>query len=317
MMETGKQFYGIIPPVPTILFKEGKLDRKGMGNLIDYLIESNVNGLFFLGSGGEFSQMSAELRKEVAEFATSYVNGRVPVLIGTGTPGTNETIALSLHAKKVGADGVVIVNPYYFKLTEESIFQHYCEIAENVDLPILFYNYPELTGVDLSPELVLSLAERYPNIVGIKDTVVSVGHTREMITTVKSKFPDFMVFSGYDDHLLNNLALGGAGSIPLTSTFAPEVSVGIYQAFKQGNYGKAIELHQKLASIIRVYKLDSPFMNVVKAAIHLKGVDISTECLAPVRSATNAQIEELKKILFETTEVKYGFNYSNKEDLND
>jgi 4-hydroxy-tetrahydrodipicolinate synthase len=303
-MKTDKQFYGIIPPVPTILYKEGKLDKKGMGNLIDFLIESKVNGLFFLGSGGEFAQMSAELRKEVAEFATKYVNGRVPVLIGTGTPGTNETIELSLHAKKVGADGVVIVNPYYFKLTEEGIFQHYSDIAEHVDLPILFYNYPELTGVDLSPELVLALVEKYPNIVGIKDTVVSVGHTRELITIVKSKHPDFLVFSGYDDHLLNNLALGGDGSIPMTSTFAPEVSVGIYQNFKQGDYSKAIELHQKLASIIQIYKLDSPFMNVVKAAIRLKGIDISTDCLAPVRTVTDEQIEEVKKILFETVEIR-------------
>ncbi|MFS0775154.1 dihydrodipicolinate synthase family protein [Neobacillus sp. 3P2-tot-E-2] len=294
-------FKGIIPPVPTILFKEGKLDKNGMGNLIDFLIESKVDGLFFLGSGGEFGQMPFELRKEVAEFTTHYVNGRVPVLIGTGSPSTNETISLSLHAKSVGADGVVVVNPFYYKLTDESLFQHYAEIAENVDLPILIYNYPELTGQDLSADFVLKLVKQYPNIVGIKDTVLAVGHTRELIQVIKSERPDFAVFAGYDEHLLNTLALGGDGSIPLTASFVPEISVGIYQSFKQGDYAKAIEQHQKLAALLPLYKLDSPFMNVVKEAIRLRGIDISTEVLAPVRSVSTEKLERVRNILEENS----------------
>jgi 2-dehydro-3-deoxy-D-pentonate aldolase len=295
-MKSLKQFHGVVVPVPTILNKD-RIDEKGMGNLIDFLIDSKVDGLFFLGSGGEFAQMPIELRKIVAEFATKYVNGRVPVLIGTGTPNTNETISLSLHAKQAGADGVVIINPYYYKLTEEGLFQHYAEIAENIDLPIIFYNYPELTGQDLTPEFVLKLVKKYPNFVGIKDTVVAVGHTREMIQIVKSEVPDFCVFSGYDDHFLNNLSLGGDGSIPLTASFAPELSVGIYQAFKQGKYGKAIELHQRLAPLLLLYKLDSPFMNVAKEAILLRGIEISTDVLAPSRSLSEEKKEELKIFL--------------------
>lgn len=297
IMDTSMLFHGVIPPVPTILFKEGKLDEKGMGNLIDFLIASGVNGLFFLGSGGEFGQMPVELRKEVAEFTTRFVNGRVPVLIGTGTPSTNETISLSQHAKSVGADGIVVINPYYYKLTEEGLFNHYAEIAENVDLPIILYNYPELTGQDLSPDFVLKLVNKYPNIVGIKDTVLAVGHTRELIQIVKSEHPQFAVFSGYDEHLLNTLSLGGDGSIPLTASFAPEISVGIYQSFKQGNYSQAIELHRKLASLLPLYKLDSPFMNVVKEAIRLRGIEISTDVLAPVRSLSPEKKELVKSIL--------------------
>lgn len=298
-MMSAIQFHGVIPPVPTILFKEGKLDEKGMGNLIDFLIDSGVNGLFFLGSGGEFGQMTVELRKEVAEFTTRYVNKRVPVLIGTGTPSTNETITLSLHAKSIGADGVVVINPYYYKLTEENLFQHYEEIAKNVDLPIILYNYPELTGQDLSPDFVLRLVRKYANIVGIKDTVLAVGHTRELIQVIKSEKPDFAVFAGYDEHLFNTLALGGDGSIPLTSSFAPELSVGIYQTFKKGSYAEAIELHQKLADLLPLYKLDSPFMNIVKEAIRLRGIDISTDVLAPVRSVSPEKKEQVRRILEE------------------
>ncbi|MBG9813727.1 dihydrodipicolinate synthase family protein [Priestia endophytica] len=298
-MEPLTKFQGVIPPIPTILYEDGRIDVMGMGNLIDFLIDSKVDGLFFLGSGGEFSQMSTELRKEVAEFATRYVNGRVPVLIGTGTPSTKETISLSLHAKEIGADGIVVINPYYWQLTEESLFQHYAEIAETIELPIMLYNFPALTGQDLSPEFVLKLVRSYPNIVGIKDTVDAVGHTRELILTVKSEKPDFAVFSGYDDHFLNTLSLGGDGSIPLTATFIPELSVGIYQAFKQGNYGQAIELHRQLAPVPLLYKLDSPFMNVAKEAIRLRGVEISTDVLAPVRSLSDEKKEQVKNFLNE------------------
>jgi 4-hydroxy-tetrahydrodipicolinate synthase len=296
-MQAVTKFHGVIPPVSTIIHKDGRIDKKGMGNLIDFLINSKVDGLFFLGSGGEFSQMSVEFRKEVAEFATQYVNGQVPVLIGTGSTSTKETISLSLHAKEIGADGIVVINPYYWPLTEDHLFQHYAEIAESVDLPMLLYNFPQLTGQDLSPEFVLKLAEAYPNIIGIKETVEAVGHTREMILKVKQRKPDFAVFSGYDDHFLNTLSLGGDGSIPATANFAPELSIGIYQAFKQGNYGKAIELHRKLAHLPLLYKLDSPFIGVVKEAIYQRGIEVSTEVLAPARPLSDEKKEQVKSML--------------------
>ncbi|SCB95789.1 4-hydroxy-tetrahydrodipicolinate synthase [Fictibacillus enclensis] len=291
------KFQGVIPPIPTILHNKGKLDEKGMGALIDFLIESKVDGLFFLGSGGEFSQMPIALRKEVAAFAIRYVNGRVPVLIGTGTPSTMDTLELSHHAKDAGADGIVVINPYYWTLTEENLFKHYADIAEAIDLPILLYNFPGLTGQDLSPEFVLRLVKAYPNIVGIKETVESVGHTREMIYTVKSYKEDFAVFSGYDDHFLNTLSLGGDGSIPLTASFVPEFSVGIYQAFKKGDYKKAIKLHRKLAPTLSLYKLDSPFVNVAKEAIALRGIDISTDVLAPARPLNEEKKAQIKSFL--------------------
>ncbi|MDQ6598860.1 dihydrodipicolinate synthase family protein [Bacillus salipaludis] len=296
-MQTRTKFHGVIPPVSTILHSDGCIDKKGMGNLIDFLINSKVDGLFFLGSGGEFSQMSLEFRKEVAEFATQYVNGRVPVLIGTGSTSTKESISLSLHAKEIGADGIVVINPYYWSLSEENLFQYYAEIAQSVDLPILLYNFPELTGQDLSPEFVLELVEAFPNIIGIKETVQSVGHTKEMILKVKHKKPDFAVFSGYDDHLLNTLSLGGDGAIPATANFAPELSIGIYQAFKQENYGKAIELHRKLAQLTLLYKLDSPLVSIVKEAVSIRGIEVSTEVLAPAHSLSDEKKEQVKSML--------------------
>src|SRR5699024_363225 len=149
-MASKKKFHGIIPPVSTIFDEEKKFDEKGMAELINYLIEGGVHGLLFLGSGGEFSQMSFNQRKEVADFCISYVDKRVPVLIGTGSTSTQESILLSQHAQSKGADGVLTVNPYYWSLPQKNLIEHYKNIADSIDIPILLYNFPNLTRQDLS-----------------------------------------------------------------------------------------------------------------------------------------------------------------------
>ncbi|KIL51922.1 dihydrodipicolinate synthase family protein [Jeotgalibacillus soli] len=296
-MSNHKVFKGIIPPVSTILNEQGKLERQGMGRLIDFLIDSKVDGLFFLGTGGEFSQMSTEERKEVAAFAVEHVNSRVPVFIGTGSASTREVVELSNHSKNIGADAVVVINPYYWPLSEDNLFAHYSEIARSVDLPILLYNFPALTGQDLSPDFVLKLVNEHQNIVGIKETVDAAGHIREMILKVKSVHPSFSVLCGFDDHLLNTLSLGGDGAISATGNFAPQLTIGIYQAFIKKDYNKAIELHKKLAVLPEMYKLDSPFVSVIKEAIKMTGMDIPTYVLPPARALSNEKRRLLAELL--------------------
>lgn len=292
-------FQGIIPPVSIILDNEGKLDEKGMATVIDFLIDAKVDGLFFLGSGGEFSQMSTKQRMEIAEYTTEYVAGRVPVLIGTGSSSTDETVLLSQHAEEIGADGVVVINPYYWALTEENLFDHYGDVAEAVNLPVLLYNFPTLTGQDLTPDFVLKLVERYDNIVGIKETIDSIAHIENMIATVKSKYPDFTVFAGFDNHLFNTLSLKGDGAICASVNFAPEIAVGLYKAFRENELETAVRLHQQIAALPRMYNLDSPFIGVVKEAMKLRGLDISTYVLLPTRELNEEKKERLKAILQE------------------
>ncbi|WP_077212243.1 dihydrodipicolinate synthase family protein [Bacillus dakarensis] len=290
-------FKGVIPPVSTIFNSSGEFDREGMGKLIDFLIESKVDGLFFLGTGGEFSQMTLAERKEITEFCVNYVDGRLPVLIGTGSPSTREVIDLSLHSKEVGADGVVVINPYYLQLSEEFLFEHYSEIASSVDLPIVLYNFPQLTGQDLSPDLVLRLVDAHSNIVGIKETIDLAGHIREMILKVKSKHPHFSVLAGFDDHLLNTLSLGGDGVIPATANFAPQLTVGLYAAFRNNDFEKVMELQKKVAHLPLLYKIATPFVGVAKEAMKMAGLDVSTKVLPPVRDLNKEQLGEIQAIL--------------------
>lgn len=297
-----KIFRGIIPPVPTIFTNEGVLDVAGMGRMIDHVIQGGVHGLFFLGSAGEFSNMSEALRKQTAEFCVKHTKNRLPVLIGIAAPGTDETIMYGKHAKAIGADGVVVVNPYYAYLSEENLFNHFKKIAEEVDLPIFVYHYPDVTGQEMSVPLLKKLALECPNIVGLKDTVDTLNHIRSAILAIKSVRPDFLVFAGFDEYLLSTLIIGGDGCVPASANFAPHLTVGIYEAFQEKNYERAFELQNILSYVHQeIYPLATPFHAVIKESVRLVGVDVSTHVLAPAGA-----LSEAKKVLLKASLKKIG-----------
>lgn len=292
-----KTLRGVIPPVPTILDAAGRFDAQGMGVLIDRLLASDIDGFLFLGSAGEFAQLPHAVRKEVAEFCVARVAGRRPIIIGTASCSTQEVIDLSRHAAAIGADAVMVVNPYYSLLSEERIYTHYRQIAEAVPLPVFLYNFPALTGQDLSVELVKRLAQDCPNIVGIKDTVDCMSHIRRIILEVKGLRPDFLVFCGFDEYMLDTLLLGGDGVIPATSNFAPEITCGIYQAFSRGDFAALHALLPRLAQLSKIYSLEMPFTGLIKEAIRLTGCAIPTGVVAPATPPDAAMKRRLAEVL--------------------
>lgn len=296
-MQQNVQFSGIIPPVSTIFTADGQFDKASTAALIDDMIAACVDGLFFLGSGGEFSQLNVHERKAIATFVIVHVDRRVPVLIGTGGTNARETIELSQHAQEVGADGIVVINPYYWKISEPNLIRYFQQVADSVTLPVVLYNFPALTGQDLTPGLVKTLVDSRRNIVGIKDTIDSVAHIRSMIKTVKSAHPHFSVLCGYDDHLFNTLLLGGDGAISASGNFIPQISVKLLQAFRDGDLAQAAHYHQTLLQIPQIYQLDTPFVNVIKEAIALCGRPIPTHVLPPASPLDEAKKKQLKALL--------------------
>jgi len=292
-----KKFSGVIPPVSSAFDNAGNVDYTATKAVADYLIDAGVSGLFYLGSGGEFSQMNNIERMKLAEAAIEVTSHRVPVLIGVGSTNTRESVELTKHAEKSGADAVVAINPFYWKVTEKNLTNYFDSIASATDLPVLLYNFPLLTGQDLTPEFVKNLALKHKNIVGIKDTIDSVTHVRNMINIVKDARPDFSVFCGYDDHLLNTLLLGGDGSITASINFVPELSIGIYDAFQKNDLAMAAELHKKLIQMPSIYGLDTPFIALIKEAMKLKGLPINTYCLPPTQQPTEEMKSTLKQFL--------------------
>jgi 4-hydroxy-tetrahydrodipicolinate synthase len=268
-----------------------------MGRLIDRLLDSDVNGFLFLGSAGEFAHLTTVQRKAIAEFCVARVAGRKPVIIGTAACGTIEAIELGQHAAAAGADAVIVVNPYYARLSEERIYLHYRRIAEAVSVPVLLYNFPGLTGEDLSIELVGRLARDCPNIVGIKDTVDCISHIRRLIVEVKGARPDFLVFCGFDEYVLQTLLLGGDGVIPASSNFAPELTCGIYAAFRRGDFAALVPMMRWLAVLSQIYSIDVPFTGVVKEALRMTGLDVSTAVAAPATRPDAETCRRLREIL--------------------
>ncbi len=277
------QLSGVIPPLVTPIDAQGNFSVSAMQALLEHVIEAGVDGGLALGSTGEFSQMEAAMRRDLLVNVIEIVRGRIPVLVGIGTPGTQETIALGRHAREAGAAAAMVINPYYTPLSEANLAMHYREIAAKVDMPLFLYNYPGMTGQDLSPALVKDLALSCENIVGIKDSVEAIAHTRQIILEVKPLRPDFMVFSGYDDQMLNTLVLGGDGGVPGTANFAPEVACALYQAFKRQDYAAMVTAHRRIAALTAIYGVDTPVFSAVKEAVRMAGVKIADAVLAPAR----------------------------------
>lgn len=292
-----KKFRGIIPPVSSTFDNDGNIDKTAMKAVADFLIEKGVDGLFYLGTGGEFSQMNTSQRMALAEAAVATVDKRVPVLIGVGSPSTDEAVKLAQHAEVCGADAIVAINPYYWKVAPRNLDDYYQRIARSVKLPVIIYNFPDLTGQDLTPETVKRLVLQNDNIVGIKDTIDSVGHLRTMINTVKAVRPDFSVFCGYDDHLLNTLLLGGDGSITASANFAPELSIGIYRAWQEDDLATAATLNKKLLQLPSIYALETPFVSLIKYAMQCVGLPVNMYCLPPILEASTEAKEKVRALL--------------------
>jgi 2-dehydro-3-deoxy-D-pentonate aldolase len=166
-------FRGLMPAMVTPFDERGEVDLEATEAVVERFIEAGVDGISPLGSTGEFSHLTGDERKRFAEEVVRIVAGRVPLVIGVGAAGTKEMVELARHVESVGADAVLVVLPLYWKVGEEALFRHFATVAESVGIPVVIYNLPMLTGIDLSPSLVARIADECPNAVGIKDTVIS------------------------------------------------------------------------------------------------------------------------------------------------
>lgn len=258
---------GIIPPVVTLFNEKGEFDWEANYLLADYLIERGVHGLLYMGSTGEFSTLMTEERKNFAERMIRYIDGRVPVLIGTGSTSLKETISLSQHAESIGASGVLVVNPFYWKYTERQLYDYYISVAQSIRIPLLIYNIPLLTGQDLSSDLVLRLALDQENIAGIKDTTEKLGHIRQLIR-IKEQRKDFVVFAAFDDLLFPSLQMGAAGAINGTAVFCPELSVRLFESFQAQQYEETFRVNASILQLMEIYELSQPLFLAIKEAVH-------------------------------------------------
>jgi 4-hydroxy-tetrahydrodipicolinate synthase len=234
-------FHGAIVATVTP-FKNGKVDFPTLRKLINRQIEGGIDGIVPCGTTGESATLSYDEHKKVIEETVKAVKKRVPVIAGTGSNNTEEAIMLTKHAKKVGVDGALVITPYYNKPTQEGLFRHFKEVAGAARIPIILYNVPSRTGVSILPETVARLAkDKY--IVGIKEASGDLNQVCEIIRRTPSSFS---VLSGDDFLFYPMLCVGGKGIISVTANVVPGEMAGIYDAFANGDMGRARKIHYRL-----------------------------------------------------------------------
>jgi 4-hydroxy-tetrahydrodipicolinate synthase len=235
-------FEGSMIPIVTP-FRSGKVDDKAFKKLIDWHIEQGSHVIVPCGTTGESATLNFEEHAKVVQMAVKFVKGRVPVMAGTGANSTAEAIELTRDAKRAGADGALLVAPYYNKPTQEGLYLHYKAIAENVKgFPLVLYNVPGRTAVNMLPETVARLA-RIKNIVGIKE---ATGDMKQVSKLVRLCPGTFNIYSGDDFTTYALYALGGKGSISVTANVLPAESSAMWEEWKAGNVKKAMQIHYKL-----------------------------------------------------------------------
>jgi 4-hydroxy-tetrahydrodipicolinate synthase len=290
-------FSGLMPAMVTPFNERGEVDLAATEAVVERFIEAGVDGISPLGSTGESSHLTGDERRRFAEDVVKIVGGRVPLLIGVGTSGTREAVELSRHAQSVGADAVLVVSPFYWKVGEEALFRHFAAVAESVDIPVLIYNLPMLTGIDLSPALIARIAVECPNVSGLKDTVTEYRHTVSVLRETKRARPDFSVLAGWEDLILPSLLAGADGSICAFANVAPELFVDMVQAARDGDFQKAAELHRRVLSLVTLGAYSDPPISAIKLAMRKLGVPISPEVRGPALPVPKETYEKIEGVL--------------------
>ncbi|MGA3207118.1 MAG: 4-hydroxy-tetrahydrodipicolinate synthase [Syntrophales bacterium] len=272
-------------------FRKGKVDEKSLRQLIEFQIKNGTDGIVPCGTTGESSTLSHEEHDRVIEITIDAVNKRVPVIAGTGSNSTDEALRLTKHAHEAGADGALLVCPYYNRPTQEGLYQHFKIIAESVPIPIVPYNIPSRTGVNLMPETVARLA-KISNIVGIKEASGSLKQMQDVISLCGEKFD---VISGDDFFTFPLLSIGGRGVISVVSNIVPADMAAMVDAFEAGDIKRAQQLHHKLVPLIDALFIETNPVPV-KAALSMMG-KISYDVRLPMYKMSDGNYEKLKSVM--------------------
>ncbi len=283
-----------LTPAITLFNEDGTLDLVSQEKLFNNLIENGVDGILVEGSSSEFFAMPMEQRREMAKFAIETVDHRVKLIIGTSHMVADEIVSFSNYCLDAGADAVMILPPYYFHFDAEALLQYYDRLASQIHGNIYIYNFPDNTGYTIPAETVLALAKIHPNIVGMKDTISGMDHTRELIKVVKAHIPTFEIYSGFDDNFAHNVLAGGNGCIGALSNVVPEICSAWVKAFRENDLAGIAKGQQSIDRLMDLYTVRSPFLPVIKEACKLRGIAATSAGTFPMPNAT---VEDDAKIL--------------------
>lgn len=288
-------FTGAGVAIVTPFTEDYKVNYEKLGEIIDFQIANGTDAIIICGTTGESATLTMEEHKEVIRYCVKHVNGRVPVVAGTGSNSTDTAIELSQDAERDGADGLLIVTPYYNKATQGGLVEHYSMIARSVNLPIIMYNVPSRTGTNIQPATAVTIAQKNANVVAIKDANGSISQTAVMAQLVRKTGVNLDIYSGNDDQIVPILSLGGIGVISVLSNVMPKETHEICASYLRGDVEKARALQLDLLPLANALFCEvNPIP--VKAAMNLMGMNVGPlrRPLSPIEPANE---EKLKKAL--------------------
>ena len=275
-------------------FRKGKVDERALGDLIEWQIAKGTNGIVPCGTTGESATLTHEEHNRVIELTVEVVRGRVPVMAGTGSNSTDEAISLTKHAKQAGADAALLITPYYNKPTQEGLYRHYKAIAEAVDLPLVLYNIPGRTGVNMLPATIARLAA-IKNVVGVKEGSGTVQQASDIVQMCGDRLS---VLAGDDSLTLPMMAVGGKGVITVTANIAPTEMAQMVKAFADGRVDEARRLHFQLSPLFAALFYETNPIPV-KEALGMMG-KIDSELRLPLCPMSQDNREKLMRVLKES-----------------
>lgn len=272
-------------------FKDGRVDEKRLKQLIEFQLKHRTSALVPCGTTGESATLSLQEHERVIELTIESSQGRIPVIAGTGSNNTAEAVRLTKHAKKAGANGALLISPYYNKPTQTGLYLHFRSVAEAVDIPLILYNIASRTGVNIEPETVARLSA-IKNIVGIKE---ASGNLEQMSKIVSMCPETFYLISGDDALTLPILAIGGRGVISVVANIVPQDVADMIEFFQQGKMREAQRLHYKLLPLIKTMFIETNPIPI-KTAMGLMKM-IEPELRLPLCNMSEGNLQKLKDIL--------------------
>ncbi|WP_130860411.1 4-hydroxy-tetrahydrodipicolinate synthase [Gracilibacillus phocaeensis] len=280
---------GIIPAIVTPLYTDESINEEALRIQINRQIASNVSAIFCLGTNGEFYAFTYEEKLQIISIVIDEVRGRIPVIVGTGCITTQETITLTNYAQEAGADAVSIIAPYFAEASQAQLHAHFSHVAQHCKIPIILYNIPARTGINIHYQTVVLLA-KHKNIVGIKD---SSGNFDNTLRYIEETDQEFIVLCGNDSLILWTLLAGGNGGISGVCNLFPEKMVSIYEKYQNSNISKAKEIQDSIRPIRDTFTLGNP-NSVIKRALNLLG-----ESVGPARSPFNIESDETDRVIMQ------------------
>lgn len=288
-----KKLEGVFPVLVTPMLNQTDIDWDGFRENIEKFIASGVTGIAINGSTGEFVSLSKEERFKAVEVAVEQIKGRITLIVGTAAETTADAIEYTQQAEQAGADAALLINSYYAHPKDNEIYLHFKTVAESVSFPIMIYNNPFTSGVDIALETILQVGRDVPNITHIKESSGSIGKARDIIRQGKG---DINVFCGSEDLAIESLLIGAVGWISVSGNIVPELVTEMYNHVKEGNLDEAWAIYDRLLPLCAYLEGSGKYVQIAKRAMELKGW-AGGPCRLPRLPLTEQEDAQLKSIM--------------------